>query len=518
MDIDQARQEFQPRVLARQEPERLAFRMCDTGQDVSFAQLEVRANQGAHLLRVCGVGIGDHVMILMENRREFLELCFAADRAGIYYTTASTHLTHDELSHIAVDCGAKLVIISEKFLDVATRLRSILAPKVRIFLIENTTLPTGMESWPSAMAAQPKTPIDDELQGLDMLYSSGTTGMPKGIKWPLTGEPLVAPSMLVNLLSSLFDYDANTRYLCPAPLYHAAPLRHTMVTLKMGGTAFIMSKFDAERALQIIEAEIITHSQWVPTMFIRMLKLPEDIRSRNDISSMTMAIHAAAPCPADVKHQMIAWWGNIIVEYYAGTENNGFTCLDTAEWLTHEGSVGRAKMGVIHICDKNGQELPIGEEGDVYFENGHQFEYHNDPDQTAQVTNPEGWTTLGDVGHVDKEGYLYLTDRKSHMIISGGVNVYPQETEDVLISHPSVLDVAVIGVPNPDYGEEVKAVIQLMPNTAPSKNLETDLIALCRNKLSAIKCPRSIDFRDTLPRTETGKLFKRRLRDEYGSR
>ena len=231
-----------------------------------------------------------------------------------------------------------------------------------------------------------------------------------------------------------------------------------------------------------------------------------------------MAIHAAAPCPADVKHRMIAWWGNIIVEYYAGTENNGFTCLDTAEWLTHEGSVGRAKMGVIHICDENGQELPIGEEGEVYFENGHQFEYHNDPDKTAHVTNLEGWTTLGDLGRIDKEGYLYLTDRKSFMIISGGVNVYPQETEDVLISHPAVLDVAVIGVPNPDYGEEVKAIIKLIPDKAPSKNLETDLMALCRNKLSSIKCPRSIDFRDKLPRTETGKLFKRRLRDEYWSR
>ena len=517
MDMDQASQDFQPRVLARREPERLAFRMCDTGQDVTFAQLEARANQGAHLLRVCGVGVGDHIMVLMENRREFLEICFAADRAGIYYTTASTHLTHDELSHIAVDCGAKLVIISEKFLDVGKRLRAILAPKVHMFLIEDTTLDTEMQSWPKALAAQRETPIDDEVQGLDMLYSSGTTGMPKGVKWPLTGEPLEAPSMLVSLLSSLFGYDANTRYLCPAPLYHAAPLRHTMVTLKMGGAAYIMSKFDAEGALQIIETERITHSQWVPTMFIRMLKLPDDVRLLNDTSSMIMAIHAAAPCPADVKHQMIAWWGDIIVEYYAGTENNGFTCLDTAEWLTHEGSVGRAKMGVIHICDENGQELPVGKEGEVYFENGHQFEYHNDPDKTAQVTNLEGWTTLGDVGRVDKEGYLYLTDRKSFMIISGGVNVYPQETEDVLIGHPAVLDVAVIGVPNTDYGEEVKAVIQLGPDKEPSKDLEEKLMALCRAKLSAIKCPRSIDFRNTLPRTETGKLFKRRLRNEYWS-
>ncbi len=518
LDRDQVTKEFQPRILARKEPERLAFRMCDTDQSVTFAQLEARANQGAHLFRVCGVGVGDHVMVLMENRREFLELCFAADRAGIYYTTASTHLTHEELSHIAVDCGAKLIVISEKFLDIGKKLRSILSPKVRMFIIGGKILPKDMESWPYAIAAQPETPIDNELQGLDMLYSSGTTGMPKGVKWPLTQEPLEAPSMPVSLLSKLFGYNANTRYLCPAPLYHAAPLRHTMVTLKMGGTAFIMSKFDAEGALQIIEAEKITHSQWVPTMFIRMLKLPDDVRLQNDISSMSMAIHAAAPCPADVKHQMIAWWGHIIVEYYAGTENNGFTCLDTAEWLTHEGSVGRAKMGVIHICDENGQELPIGKEGEVYFENGHQFEYHNDPDKTAQVTNIEGWTTLGDVGRIDKEGYLYLTDRKSFMIISGGVNVYPQETEDVLIGHPAVLDAAVIGVPNPDYGEEVKAIIQLIPNKAPSKNLKMDLMMLCRSKLSAIKCPRSIDFRATLPRTETGKLLKRRLHDEYWSR
>lgn len=504
---------YQPRALAREDPDRLAFRMTDTGEDVSFAQLEARANQGAHLLRECGVQIGDHILILMENRREFLEICFAADRSGIYYTTASTHLTFDEIGHIAGDCGAKLLIMSEKFLDIGNRQRSVLGPDIRIFLVGARH--AGFENWAAALASRPETPIADEQQGLDMLYSSGTTGRPKGVKWPLTGQPVGAPTMLVTLLTSLFGYSAETRYLCPAPLYHAAPLRHTMVTLKMGGSAYVMARFDAETSLRIVARERITHCQWVPTMFVRMLKLPEEVRAGYDMSSMEMAIHAAAPCPVDVKQRMIDWWGPIIVEYYAGTENNGFTCLDTPQWLDHKGSVGSAKLGVLHICDENGRELPLGEEGEVYFENGHQFEYHNDPAKTAQCANAQGWTTLGDIGRLDEDGYLYLTDRKFFVIISGGVNVYPRETEDALLGHPAVLDAAVIGVPHDELGEEVKAVVQLVDGETPSPDLGAALMAHCRETLSAIKCPRSVDFRETLPRTETGKLLKRRLRDEY---
>lgn len=506
-------QKYHPRFHALEKPEHLAFKMCATGEEVTFAQLEARANQGAHLFRSLGMETGDHVVFLMENRREFLELCFAADRAGLFYTTISTHLTTDEIQYIINDCHAKLLVTSDHFTQAAPTVQVAIDPSVRVLIVGQT--PPGFESWAEAAAAMPETPIADEAQGLDMLYSSGTTGRPKGIKWPLTGEKPGGRTMLLDLLTSLFGYDAQTRYLSPAPLYHAAPLRHSMVTIKMGGSAYIMSKFDAQNTLEIIEREKITHSQWVPTMFVRILKLPAGIRAQYDMSSMKMAVHAAAPCPLNIKRQMIEWWGDIIHEYYAGTENNGFVAITTQEWQQHEGSVGRTKLGVLHICDEDGHEVPVGVEGEIYFENGHQFEYHNDPAKTASSTNAQGWTSLGDVGRVDDEGYLYLTDRKSFVIISGGVNIYPQETENTLLEHPAILDAAVIGIPNEDFGEEVKAVVLLMPDQVGSPELEVALIAHCRKQLSAIKCPRSIDFRKELPRTATGKLLKRKLRDEY---
>ncbi|SNT73464.1 acyl-CoA synthetase [Paracoccus seriniphilus] len=503
---------YHTRYWVEQDPQRLAFRMCDSGEDVSFAQLEARANQGAHLLRGLGLKRGDHILVLMENRREFLEVCFAADRAGLYYTTASTHLSPDELSYMIGDCGAGVVIVSDRFADRIARLHQDIAG-LRVLVVGDKV--EGCDNWSAIAAEQPETPIADESQGLDMLYSSGTTGRPKGIKWEMTDTPAGGRTMLIDLLGGLFGYSREARYLSPAPLYHAAPLRHSMVTIKSGGSVFIMSKFDAEGALKLIERHRITHSQWVPTMFVRLLKLPEALRAKYDVSSLRMAVHAAAPCPVEVKQRMIEWWGPVIHEYYAGTENNGFTAIDTAEWLSHVGSVGRAKLGKIHICDESGQELPIGSEGEIYFENGHQFTYHNDPEKTAASRNAQGWTTLGDIGRVDEEGYLYLTDRKSFVIISGGVNIYPQETENALLDHPAVLDVAVIGVPNEDFGEEVKAVVQTVAGQQGSPALEVELIEWCRARLSAIKCPRSVDFRSTLPRTETGKLVKRQLWREY---
>ena len=511
--MDPAPRPFNIREHARLKPYALAFRMCATGEDVSFAQLEARANRGAHLLRQAGIGIGDHIAILMENRRELLEICFAADRAGIYYTTLGTHLSRDEIAYIVEDCGARMLVTSDSFAETISAVRPSLLERCPVYTV-GAPLP-GCLRWEDALRDLPETPIADEAQGLDMLYSSGTTGKPKGIKWPLTGDPPGERSMLIDLLTDLFGYGPQTRYLCPAPLYHAAPLRHTMVTIKAGGSAFIMAKFNAQESLCLIERERITHSQWVPTMFVRLLKLDEADRTRHDLSSLKMAVHAAAPCPVEVKHRMIEWWGPIIHEYYAGTENNGFTAIDTLEWLDHPGSVGRAKLGVLHICDENGEELTAGDVGDIYFENGHQFEYHNDPDKTAASRNAHGWTTLGDIGRLDAEGYLYLTDRKSFVIISGGVNIYPQEAENALLQHPAILDAAVIGVPNEDFGEEVKAVVQLVDGRDGSPGLEAELIAFCRDRLSALKCPRSVDFRATLPREATGKLYKRRLRDEF---
>lgn len=500
---------YQPRAHP---PDKAAFVMAATGETVSFGTLEARANQGAHLLRAQGIATGDHIAILMENRREMLELCFAADRAGVYYTTISTHLTEDEIAYILKDCDARLLITSDRFLPLLPALQRA-SNDCSFYVVGNEAGP--FPNWSHETARHPETPIPDEAQGLDMLYSSGTTGLPKGIKWPLETALPGTRTMLVDLLTRLFGYGPSTRYLCPAPLYHAAPLRHTMVAIKMGGAAIIMDRFDAEGALRLIEAHSITHSQWVPTMFVRLLKLPVAVRGTYNLSSMQMAVHAAAPCPLDVKHQMLEWWGDVIHEYYAGTENNGFTAIDSAEWRAHPGSVGCAKLGVIHICDAAGHELPIGAEGEVYFENGQQFDYHKDRAKTKASTNAQGWTTLGDIGRLDADGYLYLTDRKSFVIISGGVNIYPQETEDTLLSHPAVLDAAVIGIPHEDFGEAVHAVVQLMPGQHGTKDMRDALMAHCHAKLSSLKCPRSIEFRPDLPRSATGKLYKRKLRAEF---
>ena len=501
---------YQPRAHPHDKP---AFIMAASGETVTFGLLETRANQGAHMLRAQGINQGDHIALLMENRREMLEVCFAADRAGVYYTTISTHLNQDEITYILADCDARLLVASDRFLEILPDLASERGEHCSIMVVGD---PAGaFPSWSDEAAQQPQIPIGDEAQGLDMLYSSGTTGRPKGIKWPLEKALPGGRTMLVDLLNGLFGYGPQTRYLCPAPLYHAAPLRHAMVTIKMGGTAVIMERFDAESALRLIEAYRITHSQWVPTMFVRLLKLPEAVRARYDFSSMEMAVHAAAPCPVEIKRDMLAWWGDIIHEYYAGTENNGFSAITSAEWRAHPGSVGRAKLGVVHICDVDGHEVPVGTTGEIYYENGQQFAYHNDAEKTRSCTNAQGWTTLGDIGRLDGEGYLYLTDRKSFLIISGGVNIYPQETEDTLLSHPAVLDAAVIGIPHEDFGEAVHAVVQLLPEHQNQPAMAETLMAFCRSKLSALKCPRSIEFRSTLPRSATGKMYKRVLRSEY---
>ncbi|MBK6789902.1 MAG: acyl-CoA synthetase [Betaproteobacteria bacterium] len=493
--------------------DRLAFQMCESGETVTFGQLEARANQVARVLRSCGVTRGRHVALLMKNHRRFLEACFAADRAGVYYTTISTRLTAEEIAYIVRDCAAQVLVVSADLGELIRQLRPLLPEDLRCFTV-GTPVP-GFESWEAAVDDAHDSPIADPAQGLDMLYSSGTTGRPKGVKWPLPPIPAGARTMLVDLLAPLFGYGRDCRYLSPAPLYHAAPLRHSMTVIKLGGTAFVMASFDAERSLQWIARHRITHSQWVPTMFVRMLKLPQEVRARYDLSSLQVAVHAAAPCPVEVKQGMLDWWGPIIHEYYAGTENNGFCSITPHEWLQHKGSVGRAAQGVLHICDESGQELPAGETGLVYFSDGPEFEYHNDPVRTAHSRNARGWSTLGDIGRLDDEGYLYLVDRKAFMIISGGVNIYPQEAESILVGHPSVADAAVIGVPSEDLGEEVKAVVQLLDPGEAGPDMEAELLAYCRQRLATFKCPRSVDFDAALPRQPTGKLYKQVVRARY---
>jgi long-chain acyl-CoA synthetase len=503
-----------PSIHARNVPDKIAYQMAGSGKAITYRELDERSNQGAQLFRAFGLKAGDHVAFLMENRLAFMEICWAAQRAGLYYTAISRYLTKDEIAYIVRDCGAKIFITSPKCAEQVRELVSE-APGGPLFFMLDEHEP-GFRSWDKEAAAQPTMPIADEVSGYDMLYSSGTTGRPKGIKKAFEGNPIGTPNpFLQGVCGKLCTMGSDSIYLSPAPLYHAAPLRFNMAQITLGGTSILMESFDAEQFLQLIGRHKVTHSQLVPTMFVRMLKLPDEVRQRYDVSSLRCAIHAAAPCPADVKARMIDWWGPVLAEYYAGSEGNGLTFCNSQEWLDHRGTVGRAVMGTVKILAENDQEAPTGEIGTVYFADGPGFSYHNDPEKTMRAHNAKGWSTLGDVGYVDGDGFLYLTDRKSYMIISGGVNIYPQETEDVLITHPEVADVAVFGVPNEEMGEEVKAVVQLNDMARAGKELEAKLMLFCRKHLSPLKCPRSVDFEAELPRTPTGKLVKRHLRDRY---
>jgi long-chain acyl-CoA synthetase len=438
---------------------------------------------------------------------------WAAQRAGLYYTAISSRLTAQELTYIVTDCGAKLFITSKAMADAAFTARTAIPSEVKCYMMDGAV--AGFESWEDAVAKHPATPIADETEGTPMLYSSGTTGKPKGVKHPLAGRSFGTPSGVTLLMAGLYNATPDTIYLSPAPLYHSAPLQFTMAVHRIGGTVVVMEHFDAQEALLLIDKYRVTHTQMVPTMFGRMLKLPEEVRRRHDLSSLKVVIHAAAPCPIAVKEQMIAWWGPMIYEYYAGTEGNGFVAINSQEWMGHKGSVGKPLLGAIHILGDDGHELATGEAGTIYFEGGAPFEYHNDAAKTASSRSRQGWSTLGDIGYLDADGFLYLTDRKADMIISGGVNIYPQEAENLLLTHPKVQDVAVFGVPNEDFGEEVKAVVQPFDMKLAGPDLAAELIAFCREHLSAIKCPRTIDFDPDLPRHPTGKLYKRLVKDRY---
>ncbi len=505
-----------PGIHAANNPDKAAYIMANSGQVVSYGELNDASNRGAQLFRSLGLGLGDNIAIYMENNAAFLQICWAAHRAGLYYTCISSYLTAEEVDFIVGDCQVKVFITSEAKAEVAAELVALM-PNVETRLMVGEAV-EGYRSYDEAIAAQPHGPIADEYEGADMLYSSGTTGRPKGIKKPITGEPLGTPSSPVDIQGKLYGVTEDAVYLSPAPLYHSAPLRFNMGILKKGGTSIVMERFDAENALALIERYQASHSQWVPTMFVRMLKLPDETRGKYDLSSMKCAVHAAAPCPVEVKQQMIDWWGPVLHEYYAGTEGNGFCAINSEDWLSHRGSVGRALFGIVHILDENGAEQPTGTAGAIYFADGPEFTYHNDPERTAESRNERGWSTLGDVGYQDEEGYLYLTDRQSFMIISGGVNIYPQEIENLLVGHPKIMDVAVVGVPDTEFGEAVKAVVQPIDPNQAGPALEEEILAFSREHLSHIKCPRSVDFDAQLPRHDNGKLYKRLIKDRYWGR
>ncbi len=505
-----------PGAHAKQRASQPAFIMAQTGAAVSYAELEARTNRLAHFLRNHGLQRLDHYSIFMENNARYIECCGAGERAGLYYTCINSFLTADEVAYIVNNSKSRILIFSEARREVAlAALRQ--CPKVEVGLVADGP-GDGMRilNLDEATSHLSDTPIPDESCGTAMLYSSGTTGRPKGIIRPLVERPPSQQLALFDFLQKLWRYREGLVYLSPAPLYHSAPQAAVNLVIRNGGTAIIMENFDPERYLQLVETYRPTHSQLVPTMFSRMLKLPEAVRARYDLSSLEVAIHAAAPCPPQVKEQMIAWWGPIIHEYYGATEGLGFAACDSAEWLAHRGTVGKVMLGDLHVLDEDMQPCPKGTSGTLWFKTATPFEYFNDPARTAEARTPDGsMSTVGDVGYVDDDGFLYLTDRATFMIVCGGVNIYPQECENLLITHPKVADAAVFGVPNEDLGEEVKAVVQAMPGVATDCGLADELLAFCAKHLSRQKCPRSIDFEAELPRLPTGKLYKRVLRDRY---
>ena len=505
-----------PGQYAKDHPDKPLFIMPSTGETVTYGEYEARCNRLAHFFRDNGLKRLDHVAYFMENNLHMLEAEGAAERSGLYFTTINSYLAPDEVAYIVNDCQAKVVISSGAKRTVANELID-KCPNVGRFLMVDDTAP-GWESYEDTVAKYPSEPIPDEQLGMAMLYSSGTTGQPKGI---LRQIPEVEPgegALVLMFARGLFGFEDEQIYLSPAPLYHSAPQASVSATVRLGGTAVIMDRFDPEEWLRLVEEYKVTNCQMVPTMFSRLLKLPEETRKKYDVSSLKAIVHAAAPCPVPVKEAMIEWLGPIILEYYAATEAHGATLVNSEDWMQHKGTVGRPVLGQIVILDEENRECPTGTAGTVYFKGATAFEYFNAPEKTqeSRIDTEDGtMSTVGDVGYVDEEGWLFLTDRKTYMIISGGVNIYPQETENLLITHPKVMDAAVFGVPNEDLGEEVKAVVQVVDNVEPGPELERELIAFCRDNLAHFKAPRSIDFEAELPRLPTGKLYKRILRDRY---
>jgi long-chain acyl-CoA synthetase len=491
-------------------PDKVAYRMGRSGEAVTYGQLDERSSRLAHLFHDRGLRPGDVVAVLMENNARYLEVTWAAQRSGLYYTCVNPRLTPPEVLYIVDDCGARALVTSAALGPVAAEVVAA-TPRVETRLVVGGEL-DGHEPYEDAVRRYPPRPPATETEGSEMLYSSGTTGRPKGVRRPTGQSANATVAVLCQMLYGVTDASV---YLCTAPLYHAAPLYFTMAVTRLGATAVIMERYDPLEFLRLIERHRVTHAQVVPTMFVRLLKLAPEERARFDLSTLQVCIHAAAPCPVPVKEQMIEWWGPILHEYYAGTEGNGFCVINSDEWLAHKGSVGKNLLGPVHIVDDDGKELPPYAIGTVYFGGQADFEYHNDPEKTGAARHKQGWTTLGDIGHLDDEGYLYLTDRRADMIVRGGVNVYPQEAENVLATHPKVLDVAVFGVPDEDLGEEVKAVVQPVDGADAGPGLEQELIAFCRQHLASYKCPRSVDFEAELPRAPTGKLYKRLLKDRY---
>jgi long-chain acyl-CoA synthetase len=504
------------RQHALDHPDQPAFIMAASGEAITFAEYEARCNQVALFLRAAGLKRGDHISVFMENQLRMLEIEGGAERAGLYYTLINIYLAPDEVAYIVTNSRSRLLFSSAARRDVAEAAAAQCPQLERMLMTGTGAPPAGWESYEAVVAEFPRDPIPDESLGAAMLYSSGTTGRPKGVLRDLPSAAPSDPLPVMDFVSAMFGFRPGMTYVNPAPLYHSAPQASVAASLRLGATTVVMEHFDAEQWLALVERYQVTNCQMVPVMFSRLLRLPEDVRARYDTSSLECIVHAAAPCPEHVKRGMIDWLGPIITEYYGATEANGFTFCDSAQWLAHPGTVGRPILGELLILDDGGNPCPTGVDGTIWFRGATAFQYFQEPAKTAGSRSSDGMaSTVGDVGHVDAEGYLYLTDRKTYMIISGGVNIYPQETENLLSAHPAVLDVAVIGVPNEDMGEEVKAVVQLVNPGDAGPELAQELISFCRDRQAHFKCPRTVDFVPELPRSPTGKLYKRVLRDAY---
>ena len=505
---------LRPGAHAEDDPQRAAVVMAG-GSVLTYGELEARSRRLAGLLRQGGLGVGDHVAVLLDNQPAYFDVAWAAQRSGLYLTPVNTHLGAEEAAYIIADCGARALVTTSRLDAVVSGLGSAVdGIDIRLALDGDLV---GFEPFEDALAQA--SPIDpaEETEGAWMFYSSGTTGRPKGIVPSLPGTPFGTGGAFESLVQGVFGFDATATYLCPAPLYHAAPLGWSMATHRLGGTVVVMERFDAKGALDLIARHRVTHAQFVPTHLVRMLKLPAEQRAAADLSSLRTVVHAAAPCPADVKEAVLDWFGPIVHEYYSGSEGVGFCAIGPQEWREHRGSVGRALVGTPHVVGDDGEELGPGQTGQIWFEGPTRFEYHNDAEKTAAAFDERGWSTLGDIGHLDADGYLYLTDRVAHTIISGGVNIYPREIEDVLITHPAVADVAVIGVPDDEMGEVVLALVEPAAGTRPDGALAEDLLATCRARLAGFKCPRRVEFVAELPRLPTGKLRKGELRARFGT-
>lgn len=508
-------QRTHPRIVAGHSPDRIAIIVAETGESISYAQLVERADRGAALFSSLGLEEGDTIAILAENHLRYAELCWAAKNSGLYYVCISTHLNIDDLAYVLENSGAQLLLTTDLHAPSARSAIGAMADAPQIVLIDGTPAP-GELAYEELLRAETAAPPAGRMAGASMLYSSGTTGRPKAVRPPLRQRWPEDPPRRQALLIDVFEFAPDMVLINPGPLYHAAPLRKMMTALRLGGTTILFQRFEPDAVLDGIARYRGTHGFFVPTMFVRLLRHKAEGHAIPDMSSLRSAIHGAAPCPPSVKQAMIDWWGPVIHEIYGGTEGMGHTAIRAEEWIAHRGSVGRPPAGcTLKIVDGDGRPVEPGQPGLIYMANGNRFAYHGDEAKTREVHDAEGFATFGDIGYLDGDGYLYLTDRHSHMIISGGVNIYPQESENILIDHPLIADVAVIGIPHEEYGEEVRAIVEPIVWPADEQALAADIIAYCRARLSPLKCPRGVDFIARLPRTEMGKIAKRSLREQY---